>query len=172
MLCHSSPCYHCLFTSNGDWTMVLSAQRTIITSFIDYKNVIIKTCSNGPISLHSNIYFFNVGPPKQDIFLTTFYGIYFSHHYTYFKLQSFICWTSVASFHVLFPPYMRVNCSIYMVPWYLNWNKLIPTLSNLEWDLNLGPKACHISVERYFTAPQIAWPLWPDCCKTFLHNNT
>ena len=29
--------------------------------------------------------------PKEDIFLTTFYGLYFSHHffYTYYKLQSF-----------------------------------------------------------------------------------
>ena len=31
-------------------------------------------------------------------FLTTFYGLYFSHHYTYNKLQSFTCWTSVGSF--------------------------------------------------------------------------
>ena len=25
-------------------------------------------------------FFFNVGPPKESIFLTTFYGLYFSHH--------------------------------------------------------------------------------------------
>ena len=24
----------------------------------------------------SNLFFFNVGPPKEDIFLTTFYGLY------------------------------------------------------------------------------------------------
>ena len=33
--------------------------------------------------------FFNVGPSKEDIFLTTFYDLYFSHHYTYYKLRSF-----------------------------------------------------------------------------------
>ena len=27
--------------------------------------------------------FFNVGPPKESIFLTTIYGLYFSHHYTH-----------------------------------------------------------------------------------------
>ena len=26
--------------------------------------------------------FFNVGPSKESIFLTTIYGLYFSHHYT------------------------------------------------------------------------------------------
>ena len=31
---------------------------------------------------------FYVGPPKEDIFLTSFYGLYFSHNYTYYKLQS------------------------------------------------------------------------------------
>ena len=30
-----------------------------------------------------------------------FNGLYFSHHYTYYKLKSFTCWTSVGSFHVL-----------------------------------------------------------------------
>ena len=35
-------------------------------------------------------FFVVVGPPKQDIFLATFYGLNFSHHfYTYYKLQSF-----------------------------------------------------------------------------------
>ena len=29
------------------------------------------------------------------------FGLYFSHHYTYYKLQSFTCWISVGSFHVL-----------------------------------------------------------------------
>ena len=27
-------------------------------------------------------YFFNLGPPKESIFLTTFYGLYFGHQYT------------------------------------------------------------------------------------------
>ena len=27
--------------------------------------------------------FFNVGPAKEDIFLTAIYGLYFSHHYTF-----------------------------------------------------------------------------------------
>ena len=31
----------------------------------------------------------NVGPLKGDIFLTTFDGLYFSHHYTCYKLQYF-----------------------------------------------------------------------------------
>ena len=39
--------------------------------------------------------FFNVGLPKEDIFLTTIYVLYLSHHYTHYKLQSFPCWTSV-----------------------------------------------------------------------------
>ena len=26
--------------------------------------------------------FFNVGPPEEEIYLTTFYGLYFSHHFT------------------------------------------------------------------------------------------
>ena len=29
------------------------------------------------------------------------YGVHFSHQHTYYKLQSFTCWTSVGSFHVL-----------------------------------------------------------------------
>ena len=41
-----------------------------------------------------------IGAPKEDIFLTTFYGLDFSHHYTNYKLKSFTCWTSVGSFHV------------------------------------------------------------------------
>ena len=44
---------------------------------------------------------FYAGHPKEDIFLTTFYGLNFSHHHTYYKLQSFTCWTSVGIFHVL-----------------------------------------------------------------------
>ena len=37
------------------------------------------------------IKFFNVGPPKECIFLTTIYGLCFSHHYTYtfYKLHFF-----------------------------------------------------------------------------------
>ena len=30
------------------------------------------------ISIAHYYYFFNVGPPKEDIFLTSFYGLYFS----------------------------------------------------------------------------------------------
>ena len=33
---------------------------------------------NGVLSLSRYNFFFNVGPPKEDIFLTTFYGLYFS----------------------------------------------------------------------------------------------
>ena len=32
-------------------------------------------------------FFFNVGPPKEDIFLTTFYSLYFNQHGTYYRLQ-------------------------------------------------------------------------------------
>ena len=32
---------------------------------------------------------------RRTSFLTTFYSLYFSHHYTYYKLQSFACCTSV-----------------------------------------------------------------------------
>ena len=28
------------------------------------------------------LFFLNVGPPKESIILTTFYGLYFSHQYT------------------------------------------------------------------------------------------
>ncbi len=35
------------------------------------------------------IIFFNVGPPKESMFLTNFYGLYFSHHYTCYKSQFF-----------------------------------------------------------------------------------
>ena len=38
------------------------------------------------ISIWANIWrqfnFLNLGPPKEDIFLTTFYGLYFSYHHT------------------------------------------------------------------------------------------
>ena len=35
--------------------------------------------------------FLNVGPLKESIFLTTFYGLYFSHHlHIYYKLQFFM----------------------------------------------------------------------------------
>ena len=33
------------------------------------------------------IIFLNVGPPKESIFLTTIYGLYFSHHYIHYKLH-------------------------------------------------------------------------------------
>ena len=33
--------------------------------------------------------FLMFGPLKEDIFLTTIYGLYFSHQYTFYKLQSF-----------------------------------------------------------------------------------
>ena len=39
--------------------------------------------------IRRNSIFLKVGPFKEDIFLTTFYGLYFIHHYTYYKLQSF-----------------------------------------------------------------------------------
>ena len=39
----------------------------------------------------------NVGLSTEDIFLTNFYGLYFSNNYTYYKLQSFTCWPSVGS---------------------------------------------------------------------------
>ena len=42
--------------------------------------------------------FFNVGHPKEDIFLTTIYGLCFSHQNIYYKLQPFTWWTSVGSF--------------------------------------------------------------------------
>ena len=35
------------------------------------------------IALIIILLYFNVGPPQEDIFLTAFYGLYFSHHYTY-----------------------------------------------------------------------------------------
>ena len=34
--------------------------------------------------------FFNVGPPKESIFLTTINGLHFSHLYTHYKLHFFL----------------------------------------------------------------------------------
>ena len=39
-----------------------------------------KMGGNGAIACVLNVFFY-VGPPKETIFLTTIYGLYFSHHY-------------------------------------------------------------------------------------------
>ena len=35
--------------------------------------------------------FFHIGTPKESIFLTTIHGLYFSHHYTHYKLYFSSC---------------------------------------------------------------------------------
>ena len=48
------------------------------------KHAPIAPCRNSCNHLAKSLklFFFNVGPPKKSIFLTTFYGLYFSHQYT------------------------------------------------------------------------------------------
>ena len=36
-------------------------------------------------------FFLDVGSPKENIFLTPFYGLYFSHHYTYYNFFANVC---------------------------------------------------------------------------------
>ena len=50
-----------------------------------------KTMEEKPLwAWNSIIIFYNVGPPKESIFLTTIYGLYFSHDYItelYIRMQ-------------------------------------------------------------------------------------
>ena len=49
---------------------------------------------------HPKVIFFNVGPLKEDIFLSTFYGLHFSHlTHTYYKLPA---GPLRAAFHIIF----------------------------------------------------------------------
>ena len=45
--------------------------------------------------------FFYVGPPKEDIFLTTFYSLYFNQQ-VHIITDNNSCWASEGNFHVLF----------------------------------------------------------------------
>ena len=45
--------------------------------------------------------FFNVGPHKEDIFLTTFYGLYFNHQLHIYFTDYNSCWAFECSFHLL-----------------------------------------------------------------------
>ena len=44
--------------------------------------------------------FFNVGPPKEDIFLTTFYSLYFNHQFTWYRFQ-FLKYLSVLQLPII-----------------------------------------------------------------------
>ena len=48
-----------------------------------YNFLIFFVCSKGAMTFLSFLF----GPLWGDIFLTTFYGLYFSHHYTYYTLK-------------------------------------------------------------------------------------
>ena len=46
-----------------------------------------------PVLFNSSVFFFNLVPSSEETsFLTTFYGLYFSHHYTHFTHYK-SCWT-------------------------------------------------------------------------------
>ena len=55
------------------------------------------------------------------------------------------------------------NCNYQLAPCYLNSAKVFILLSNQyhnpEWGFKPGTKACHISVDRYYTAPSRLRPL-------------
>ena len=55
--------------------------------------------SISPLLTYSNLnlfFFFNVGPLKEDIFLTTFYGLYFNQWCTYILQITFQLWAYAA----------------------------------------------------------------------------
>ena len=52
----------------------------LIKSFLSLSEL--KRCTINLTSRLRNVFFLNVGPLNEDIFLTTFYALYFSHHYT------------------------------------------------------------------------------------------
>ena len=56
---------------------------------------LLKTCTQ--VRKH---HFFNVDPPNEDIFLTTFYGLYFNQWCTYILQITFQLWASEGSFLV------------------------------------------------------------------------
>ena len=63
--------------------------------------------------------FFNVGHPKEDIFLTTFYDLYFNQQVHITDYNS--CWAPEGSFHVL----LQLLC-----PFDLFWALLFAVLLN------------------------------------------
>ena len=70
-----------------DWLKTeFQTQVLILIHFITKKR---NRHASGPV--HTNnirfryIIFFHVGSPKESIFLTTIYALYFSHHYTYIQ---------------------------------------------------------------------------------------
>ena len=52
---------------------------------------------------------------RRNFFWPPCYVLYFSHHYTYYKLQSFTIWTSVGSFHELLIALQPIVVT--MIPW-------------------------------------------------------
>ena len=85
------------------------------------------------------VVFFMLALLRRTSFLTTFYGLYFSHHCTHItNYNLFTCWTSVGSFHVLHLhlPFWLVGtlhacASVSMCPWISyrhkqSFNLLIP----------------------------------------------
>ena len=88
---------------------------------------------------YSNAIFFNVGPPKEDIFFTTFYGLYFSHlHITYYKLP--LRAASMYCFHLLF-------CTCNGLDVNLNRASIMPK-SVLRYELDKGQ---YFGLETSFT---------------------
>ena len=61
--------------------------------------------------------FFNVGPSKESIFLTTIYGLYFSHHYTLDFLQITFLRVSNLCGQLL----CTALTNVYLTCWYYSW---------------------------------------------------
>ena len=68
--------------------------------------------------------FFYVGPPKKEIYLTTFYGLYFSSDFTCYKLPSESL--RAASMYCI-PP---VLCDLWALLWLLSWYFIFPHMSH------------------------------------------
>ena len=77
--------YFCLFTA--------SVMKSILFFWLEWLSVYVFFCL---VHLDVSIFFY-VGPPKEDIFLTTFYGLYFSHHMVTF---TYSWWTSEGNFQI------------------------------------------------------------------------
>ena len=76
--------------------------------------------------------FLNVGPPKESIFLTTFYGLYFSHQYTNITNYISSCYsisTTCQSAEYILEFYIRIQIWTIQLLIFLSFNHLFGPLT-------------------------------------------
>ena len=104
-------CFYCIFTCATQILDIYYNFRFKNDLFSKRLNVINKNCEFGHFLAVAKILFFYVSPPKEDIFLTTFYGLYFITMGTYiFTDYISICGHPRAAFMYCFKFLCPLTC--------------------------------------------------------------